>query len=361
MPLGSTYDPNQVLNGSIYDPNSLIRQSASMSDVNYQFSDFLNNLFQQTAQLDSDSGLQTDRTKSALQRRVQDLYRGYQRSIKTNADDFANRGMLYSGAYLQSQADNGQGYLSEVNNAELTTRQYLEDLQRNVISRKQQMEQDRKEAEMWKTQQEEAYKLQQAQMQAYINAQAQAQTQRDAQLQQQMAQQNAAQTALIQQLQQMSAQQQAPPTSYPAPTITMGGMGGGGNGAPTSPQPTGGPSPMPMPTGTNTFGATATIIPNPMGVSQSGASSTVPAPQSGGTTPQSGASTQTPQNQGSNPQFWNTLPTVYVPPPTGQAVNPYNTNSYAAPSMPPQQQPQPEQQYVNNDYNIEQALLNGWI
>lgn len=337
MALGS-FDPNSFQQASLYDPQSLINASASWSDANYQFSDFLNNLFKQTAQLDSDATLQADRAQSALRRRVQQLYQGFTRNVQGISEDFANRGMLYSGAHLREQADNGQAYVTSVGDSEISTQQYLEDLQRNILDRKNAMEEARRQAEMQRAAQEQQYKLQQAQMQAWMDAQERAGQARDQQMQQMLQQQQQANQNLQQTLAGLRAQQQPPPQiGYPGGSVG-GGAGSGSGGAMIS--PVGGASGFFGNTGGAAPAAGPPITANP---NAPGGNITGPAPQ------------QQQQQQQQPPQQSNPTPitNVVVPPPPGstwdpvenrwvapgQAVNPPATSSYPGPSQPPAAQP----------------------
>ena len=155
--------------GNRYDPSQLLNASQQQSDSDWNYTDFLNSQVKQMAGMDVGAGLAAQRAQNQLGSQVSNLQRQYGLNQRAAVDDFSNRGMAYSGQHVKTQSDLGSNLIAQQGQLQGQTATYLDDLKQQVLNSKLQMEEQQRQEQMKKFQQDQAYALEQAKTQAYIN------------------------------------------------------------------------------------------------------------------------------------------------------------------------------------------------
>ena len=161
--------------GNRYDPSQLLNASQQQSDSDWNYTDFLNSQVKQMAGMDVGAGLAAQRAQNQLGSQVSNLQRQYGLNQRAAVDDFSNRGMAYSGQHVKTQSDLGSNLIAQQGQLQGQTATYLDDLKQQVLNSKLQMEEQQRQEQMKKFQQDQAYALEQAKTQAYINTMNQSQ------------------------------------------------------------------------------------------------------------------------------------------------------------------------------------------
>lgn len=154
----------------VANPTEIGNSGDTQADFNYWSSK--NNLNRDTSQLDSDANLQNTRNQSDLRSAYEQAARNYTKSKEASKNNFANNGLLFSGGFVQDQADIGEDYNRNTDDLASAGQRAFEDLTRQTVERKNLIEQQRLDIERQQAQAKANADLQKSLIEAQTKAMA---------------------------------------------------------------------------------------------------------------------------------------------------------------------------------------------
>lgn len=149
-------------------PTQIGNSGNTQSDFDYWSAK--NNLNRDTSQLDSDANLQNTRNQSDLRNAYEQAARNYTKSKDAGKSNYANNGLLFSGGFVQNQADIGEDYNRNTNDLASAGQRAFEDLTRQTVERKNLIEQQRLDIERQQAQAKANADLQKSLIEAQTKA-----------------------------------------------------------------------------------------------------------------------------------------------------------------------------------------------
>lgn len=153
-----------------FDPSQLTAAAGDQTLGNWQYNDTLNGLMKNSMGMDVQSEQQAQLAKNNLASQITDLSRQYKTDRGAMTNDFADRGMLYSGGHIGKQADLGGQFVANTGQAEQGTTDFLSGLKQKLADAQVATEEQKRQADMQKLQTDQAYAMAQAQTDSYTNA-----------------------------------------------------------------------------------------------------------------------------------------------------------------------------------------------
>lgn len=153
-----------------FDPSQLTAAAGDQTLGNWQYGDTLNGLMKNSIGMNVQAEQQAQLAKNSLASQITDLSRQYGTDRRNLTNDFADRGMLYSGGHIGKQADLGGNFVSQTGQAEQGTSDFLSNLKQKLADAQVATEEQKRQADMQKLQTDQAYALAQAQTDSYTQA-----------------------------------------------------------------------------------------------------------------------------------------------------------------------------------------------